>query len=116
MWPLIVRRTGALHDPDVRPGGATCRDLRGTHTERIKKMRAVSNSISWLNVPSGLAQAAARRRSSWHVSGDAMTQAISRPRRLSAAFPTRRLAMTPQMAVSTPSDHEARYVNAFTRL
>jgi hypothetical protein len=42
MSPLIVRRTGSLHDPEVRLAGATFRDLRGTHTGRIEKMRAVS--------------------------------------------------------------------------
>ena len=116
MSPLIVRRTGALSDPEVRSAGASFRDLRGTHTGRIEKMRAVSNSISWLNAPSGFAQAATRRRASQHMSGDTMTQqAISRPRRLIAVLPTRRLAVAPQMAVSTPRDHEARYVNAFTR-
>lgn len=117
MSALMVRRTGSLHDPEVRPMGATFRDLRGTHTGRIEKMRAVSDSISWLNGPSGFAQAATRRRSTRHMSGDTMTQlATSRPRRLIAAYPTRRLAVAPQMAVSTPRDHEARYVNAFTRL
>jgi len=84
---LIVRRTGALHDPEVKPTVATFRDLRTTHTRRIKNMRAVSNSTSSLNVPSGLAQSAARRRSSRRMSSDAMTQlAISRPQRLITAF------------------------------
>jgi hypothetical protein len=122
MSSLIVRRSGALHDPEVKPTVATFRDLRTTHTRRIKNMRAVSNSTSSLNVPSGLAQSAARRRSSRRMSSDAMTQlAISWPQRLITAFRIvtfviRRLAMVPRSAASSLSDHEARYVNAFTRL
>ncbi|WP_409188296.1 hypothetical protein [Bradyrhizobium sp. RDM4] len=56
------------------------------------------------------------------MSSDAMTQlAISRPQRLITAFRIatfviRRLAMVPRSAASSLSDHEARYVNAFTRL
>jgi len=122
MSSLIVRRTGSLHDPEVRLAGGTFRDLHETHTGRIEMMRAVSNSINWLNAPSGLVQAAVqsgfRSVDEWR----AMTQlATSRPGRLivgssTLGSSTRCLAVTRQMVASTPRDHEVRYVNAFTRL
>jgi len=92
------------------------------HTKRIDMMRAVSNSTSWLNVPSALAEAASVWRSSRHVGGDAMTQsAIPKFRRLVVAFPIvalsiSRLAVMPQFARASPRNHETRYVNTFTRL
>ena len=114
---LIVRRTGSLHDPEVKSAAL---DFSGLARNTYRAYRNAARGIK----PDKLAE-----RSVWsglggcpsalgrHMSDDAMTRlAISRPRRRIPVFPTRRLVVTPQMAASTPGDHEVRYVIAFTRL